>query len=151
MTGICLAILSKLNRSHFRLVLDVQSEVSATRCNNEGFVILNIVESYYLSDGNVKFTGLEWHALELSILNLVGEYFTRLSANHQYSGVIVKGSSGDKLSRVLKLLRHLRFKSTRVEIEAIFASDEHVQLVALAILIDVDSFYLEVAWLRIFT
>ena len=43
MTSISLAIISKLNRSHFRLVLDVESEVSATRCDDESFVLLNIV------------------------------------------------------------------------------------------------------------
>ena len=41
--GISLAILSKLDRSHFRLVLDVQREVSATGSNDESFVLLNIV------------------------------------------------------------------------------------------------------------
>ena len=122
MTGVSLAILSELNRSHFGLILDVQREISAACRNDEGLVVLNIVQSDNLCNGHIESTSLERHALQLPILNPVGEDLSRLGANQQYGGISVKGGSCHKFTRSLKLVCHLDFKPARVKVEAVSAT-----------------------------
>ena len=119
--GVRLAILAKLNRPNLGLILDIQREVPAAGRHNEGLVVLNVVQGDYLRDGDVEFAGLERHALELSILDPVGEDLAGLGADHKHSGVSVEGGGRNELTRVLKFLCHLDFEPARVEVEAVAA------------------------------